>query len=327
MFNAGKQSLLTSAIICLALAVLFALRYLLAPYAGEEPFASGMPLAAWLTAFSVKIPWLAGIVAFGLVLWTLFLVVQLTGKYSPTPQRNYIPPQIFLIAAAGIAISGEALVSFLAAWLLTLSIHRFISSLHKGFSFAQVFRAGLYTGLIPLIYAPFAAVAVVVVPAALAIYKRSAREWTVGLVGLVLPVITASYIYWAADIDPGFFEEMWQCMLLPVNQIELSIPQIALGAMVLAMALTGVVWSLGHKKGARRKQYLFMLHITLLIGLLAASAMIPGSSFSSVALAAAPLALAVPHAFVGKWWQVISSVFYVVASMMVFVLNLLTILL
>lgn len=311
------------------MAALFVVRYVLASYPAEAPFFGGMPLASLLTKFSVTVPWLAAVCAGVLISWTLVLVVQLTVKYSPQGVRNYLPPQIFLVAAVGMVVPGEALAALIAVWLLVHATRQFVFSFHKGYRFAEVFRAGLYSGLLPLLYAPAAIIALVMVPAALWIYRRSGREVMVCFAGLLLPVPMAGFVHWAAGEDACFiYRELWRCCFSDgtggafenASGFFGSIPVSTAGvaALVLTLAFTAIGWSLTHKTGMRKTPYKFMLHISLMLTLMLASVAVPGSMPMQIALCAVPVALTVPFAFQGKWSAVSSTVYcFLLAAVLV----------
>lgn len=300
--NASRQSFIVSALICALLAALFIARYMLAPWLVEAPFEGGMPLAAALARFTVAHPWPAAAAAALIVAWTLLVVVQLTVKYAPAAKRNYLPAQIFLIAAGGMIVSGEVLAALSVAWLSALAARQLVFSFHKGYGFTEVFHAGFYLGAIPLLYAPAAAIVPFVAISALGIYRRSGREMTVCLAGLLLPVAAAWFIHWAAGSEGGFiWRELCRCALegrdvwslLPVSVTGVAAP-------LSALTLIGTFWALGHKKNIRKTQYKFMQHTSLALLSVALSALLPGTSATLLALAAIPCALSVPYAFSGK---------------------------
>lgn len=325
--NASRQSLPVSAVMCTGLATLFVTRYLLVPFPVEAPFEGGMPLASALVRFTAHHSWLASATAVLIVAWTLLLVVQMTVKYSPAGIRNYLPAQIFLVAAAGIVASDEPLAALTAAWLLTLAMRRSAFSFHKGYAFSELFHTGFYLGLIPLLYAPAAVIVLPAAIAALSIYRRSGREAVVCLAGLLLPVPVAGFIHWAAGASGDFiYRELWRCAVEPRTPWrEMPLGMVAVAVPVLILAFTGMFWVLWHKKSIRKAQYKFMRHASFVMFLIAASATVPGSSATVATLAALPCALGVPYAFQGKL-AVTSTLLYCAVLLAVFALNLLPVL-
>jgi hypothetical protein len=306
--------------------ILFATRYAGVPYPVESAFWDGMPLASALTRLSSNFWWIAAICAGVFVLWTLVIVVQLTVKYTPATNRNYLSAQIFLVVGCGITISGEALAGYIAAWLFALSVRQFAFSLHKGYRFAEVFRAGFYLGLIPLLYAPAAMIAILAVPVALVIYRRSLREFVVCLTGLAVPVPAAGFVYWSVGENGDFiYRKLWRAVTTPVMRTmlaDVSVSQAVLAGFVVVLVLVGVYWISTHKKGIRKSQYKFMSHTSVLFAITAASIIIPGTSPTFLPVIAVPVALCLPYAFSGKLIT-FSSIIYFVVIAGAFALNLL----
>jgi hypothetical protein len=311
--NASRQSLIVSALICIAMLALFVARYRLAPYPVEAAFTGGMPMAAWLTGLTSTQPWVALGVGTALLGWTLLLVVQMTIKFAPAAGRNYLPAQIFLIVWGGIVVSGEALAAMTAAWLLTMAMRQLIFSYHKAQHFGELFHAGFYLGFIPLLYAPAAVIVPAIAYAAVMLYRRGVREAVVTGVGLVLPFAGAEFIHWAlathtldswtlATSDNPIYRELWRCLTVQRDVVGL-LPErwtVVMG-LVLLMALVGILWMAGHKKkGVRKMPYKFMQHTSLVLLFVSLSALVPGSSTTLGALVAVPCALAVPYAFAGR---------------------------
>jgi hypothetical protein len=75
---------------------------------------------------------------------------------------------------------------------------------------------------------------------------------------------------------------------------------VAVAALVLSLDLVAILWVPSHKKSVRKTQYKFIVHTSLVLLFLLATAAIPGSSTTLAALAAVPCALCVPYAFPGK---------------------------
>lgn len=328
IFNAARQSFSFSAVISGLLAALFAARFFNVPYPFETPFTGGMPTAAAITDFSVQFPYLSAAITLLLLLRILFVVVQLTVRYSSATGRNYLPVQFFVMAAYGIVVPVEALAAFIAALLLLFSTRQFISAFRKDYRFEEAFRAGFFLGLIPLLYAP-GLLLLLLVPAAMSLYRRSFRELTVCTIGALMPVPAAGFIYWAAGENPDFiYRELWRSVSeSPLLQYPESVPIVAaVAAGVLAvLVLTAIVWFMMHRKGMRTRQRKVMGHASMLFAIMVLSLLLPGSSTSAAPMMAVPIAMAVPYAFAGRL-ALSSSILYCAALSVVLALNLLPIL-
>ncbi len=324
MFDASRQSFLTSALLCLPMAGLFVARFLVHPLPAETPFTEGMPLSAALAEFSVFHPILAAVLGAFIVGWTMLIVVKLALKYAPAGSRNYLTAHIFLIGAAGILVPGETLGASLCGWLLALATRQGVLSFHKGYRFAEVFRLGLYMGVIPLLYAPAAAMAVICTVACLMIFKRSGREAIVCFTGLLLPVPMAGFIHLAMGEAPGFiYNELWRCTTADTSGMFAGLIPVSgavVAGLVLLMAFIGAGWALTHKRGMRKTPSKFVQYVSLVLVLLIASTAIPGTSPTLIPLLATASALAAPCAFSGKW-TVVSSILYYVIVITIFAIN------
>jgi len=300
--NAAKQPFPVSAAICVMMAALFTVRRAVAPLPVEAPYGDGMPLAAAMTRLSADVPWVAGAIAAIVAVWTLAVMFQITVRFAPGANRNYLPAQLLLVAVGGVAVSGEALASLIAVWLMTLATRGFSFSFRKGYRFSDVFHAAFFLGCIPLLYAPAAVMALPVAAAAVVVYRRSLREAAVCLVGLALPVPVAGFAYWAAGAGDGYiFRELWRCATSPRPDLW-PVPWVgvAVWALVAVLAAVSVLHGHAHRKGFRNTPYRFMQATALTLLFVAGSSAVPGSSVTVAALAAVPCAALVPFAFHGK---------------------------
>ncbi|MDR2912430.1 MAG: hypothetical protein LBV38_03915 [Alistipes sp.] len=312
--NAARQSLPISAAVCTLLATLFVTRWHLAPYPVEIPpavtqaaataQAAITPLAQAITDFSTTHPWLATACAVIIVGWTLLAIVQLTVKFSPAASRNYLPSQIFLAGAGGIVVASEGLAALTAAWIFALALRQAVFSFHKGFSFPELFHAGFWLGLLPLIYAPAAAIVLPVLIFAIGIFRRSGRELIVALVGLATPVAAATLIHHTMGADWDFVrQELLRCALTPRTADSLAnVPRLnwIAATLIASIAAVGAGWALTHKMSIRKMQYKFAQHTFITLLMVAATAALPGTSTMLLAIATVPCALLVPYAFFGR---------------------------
>lgn len=297
MIDAGRQSFPVSALIGLALAGLFvARRSVAAPVAAAD----GMPLEAMLIGFSAAHPVWSAVSVGVIVVVTLAMMLQLTVKFGPAASRNYLPGQVLLVGTMGIAAGGEWLAASLVTLLLTLGMRRLVMSFHKGYRFADVFHAGFYLGLLPLLYAPAAVIVLPAAVSAMAIYRRSGRELIVCMVGVLLPVPAAGFIHWAAGTEGGYiYRELWRCVSTAGEAGVLTGPMVATGAILAAITVAGLVWLPRNRKAGRNTPYKLMQHTAVVVVLAAATAVLPGTTAAFAALASVPCAVSVPFAFQG----------------------------
>jgi hypothetical protein len=298
------------------MAALFVARWRLAPMPVEAPFEGGMPLAAALTGFSLRYGWWAAACGAGIVGWTMLVVVQLSIKYAPPGSRNYLPPQIFLIGAGGLALAGQALAALLAALLLTLASRRLASAFHKGYSFPELFHGGFCLGLIPLLYAPAAAVVVVIAVSALISYRRSLREAVVCFTGVLFPIPAAGVVHWAlGEGGDHIYRQLWRCLTVAPPAGE-GVPTLAMvvAGLVLLPAVVAIFWVAGHKKSLRKAQHKFVGVAAITLAALAASGAIPGSSTTLWPMAAVPCAMCWSWAFPASGAKFSTAVYCLIAA-------------
>ncbi|MDR2894105.1 MAG: hypothetical protein LBU97_01430 [Alistipes sp.] len=332
--NASRQSFIVSAAICVLLAALFVARYLVAPWPVEAPSEGGMPLADALTRFSASMPWIAAAIAGVVALWTLLATVRLTVKYAPAGVRNYLPPQLLMIGAAGVVVSDQPLAALAAMWLAVLAAGQFVFSFHKWYRFSEVFHAGFYLGLLPLLYAPAVVLILPVAIAALVIYRRSGREAVVCLAGLALPIPAAGFIHRAmGDPEGHIYRELWRCTVgdgsrafgVVEDVMTLPIAAAVVAGGVATLALVAIAWTLSHKKSIRKTQYKFVQHSSLALLFAAGTAALPGSGTTLVPLLAVPCAMCATYAFQGRTAGV-STAIYLLTLVAVSALSLLPVL-
>jgi len=314
--NAAKQPFPVSAVICVMMMALFAARHVLAPLPVEAPFEGGMPLAAALGRLATDVPWVAAAIAAVAVVWTLMVVFQITVRFAPGANRNYLPAQLLLVTAGGVTMGGEAVAATVTMWLMALGVRGFAFSFRKGYRFSDVFHAAFFLGLMPLLYAPSAAVVPAVAVAALAVYRRSLREGVVCIVGLALPVPAAGFVHWAMGADGGFiYRELWRCATEPRPDLW-PVPWVGVGvwATVVVLSVAAVVYGHSHRKTFRNTPYRFMQHAALALLFASASAALPGSSVEVAAMAAVPCAALVPFAFHGKATHLATTLYIAVVA-------------
>ncbi len=264
---------------------------------------------------------------FALIVWTCYVVIQLTVRYAPIAERGYLPVPVYVIAACGVIVPGEALASYTAALLLALSTRQMVNAFRKEMRFEEVFRAGFYLGFIPLLYAP-GVVLMLLVPILGSLYRRSARELAVGIAGAAIPLTGAWFITWVSGSDAaGLFTEFWRAVSVRQEFPFAGIPVTAYvcAGLLAVLAILAATGFFSGRKGMRTRPRKMMAHALLVLSLTAASIAVPGNSPSLLPLLAVPTALAVPHAFTRKL-AVLSTIVYCVLIIAVVSLDLLPLL-
>jgi hypothetical protein len=308
------------------LVALFFARYFISPYPVEKPFVEGMPLAEWLTRWSIVHTVWSGVVIFLLVVWTTFIVTRLAVRYTSATSRNYISIPVFVVAVCGVFVPAEALASYLAAWLFALATRQFMLTFRKDYRFTEAFRGGFYLGFIPLLYAP-GALLLALVPMLATLYRRSGRELVVSGVGALLPTFGTWFVGWASGDDGlGVFRKWWHCVShrgASIWPTEFPIMAAICGGVIVALTAMALVWFMSKRKGMRTRGRKVMTHLSLAFLLLAVSFVAPGASSSGIPLLGVTSAMAIPYLFTARQ-SIVPSVLYILVVAAVVVMNVLS---
>lgn len=228
----------------------------------------------------------------------LALIVQLSVRMSPSgASRNYLPVQVFVVAACA---AGVPTPTGLGAALLTVMGLRRAAMTGEKNRFENVFRAGLFFGLAALVYPAAAGVAAVMVPAALVIYKRGAREWIVAVAGLWLPMGLAAFANWALGAE-NFVQKFWAAIVAPSGWPGgIDARTAIIGGATIALALTAMVAGWAGRKGVRPGSRRFMAAAGVLTAATLGSGAVPGVGPDVLPVMGVGAACVLPYGFVGK---------------------------
>lgn len=264
------------------------------PYPIEEAITAGMPLGRFIDRL---FPDPVSSCITGIV-FAFLSATMLTGiivRYSVSSIRTYLPMIIYTLTAYGIYFPVGSVSATVIPLLLTMSCGRMIASFKRSYQFGNVFRAGFYLGIIPMIYAP-GMLLIAILPAALVIYRRTLRESAVALAGLLLPWLYCSVIWWGAGepwnyisgqlIDGVTFAGTAPSFLKTLVTADIWKKSfLALYSGIALYSVTVILRRLRSMRTRARKIYIHFLWLFLLcIGLL----FIPGGNITSLALLAVP---------------------------------------
>ena len=295
----------------IVLAVLAVVRGFVAPSAAEAVGASGMPLAVWIegcrnVGLGLYIP---------LTLVAVFLCLVNTLSASlynvDAGGRSTLPLQVWVLAGCCAAFPAQALSAYVGAWLMTVALKNIAKAYKRSYSFGPVFLASFMIGVLPLLYAPFA-VLIVVLPLVWLLAKRTSRELLVGMLGAMLPLFITSYVGW---VRGGHFGSVYRLLGAEFCREGLfqteSVGALQVAVMVAWMTLA-VTFSLGVIASSRfmrsKARVTGYIHI-MLLGVLICSMSVGGSGLVVVPVLAVLLSQLAPKAF-GKSFASLSSVVY-----------------
>ena len=309
--NILRQSTPFCVVSAIVLAVLAVVRGFVAPSAAEAVGASGMPLAVWIegcrnVGLGLYIP---------LTLVAVFLCLVNTLSASlynvDAGGRSTLPLQVWVLAGCCAAFPAQALSAYVGAWLMTVALKNIAKAYKRSYSFGPVFLASFMIGVLPLLYAPFA-VLIVVLPLVWLLAKRTSRELLVGMLGAMLPLFITSYIGW---VRGGHFGSVYRLLGAEFCREGLfqteSVGALQVAVMVAWMTLA-VTFSLGVIASSRfmrsKARVTGYIHI-MLLGVLICSMSVGGSGLVVVPVLAVLLSQLAPKAF-GKSFASLSSVVY-----------------
>ena len=235
------------------------------------------------------------------MLFTGMSVGRLTVRYNLYSVGTCLAIPLYGAIACGLAVGGDYLTAFAASALLALATKNFCRSYCNGFGFDAIFRASLYIGLLPLV-ATAAAPLLVLLPLAVMLFRRTLREVTVAVAGLLLPVLTLCYVNWGAgggflapvaELGSAFVAGMPLSLFIstPVQSLVLLGAVFILDLMALLFFLSDI-----HALGTKPR-LIFIFNISVLL-LTAAVLCGPAATPGTVALAAVPSAVLLPFMFV-----------------------------
>ena len=156
----------------------------------------GGQLARFQAAYPVWSKFAAGF----MLLFTGMCAGRITIRYNLYTVGTCLPIPLYAIVACGIATGGNYLAGFAASMLLALATKNYCRAFCNGYGFDAIFRASLYLGLMPLIYAP-ALPLLLLLPLAVLLFRRTFREVVVATAGLLLPIFTACYVSWGSGAE------------------------------------------------------------------------------------------------------------------------------
>ncbi len=268
--------------------------------AADPAFAITLPeagLRLFQTAHPLWSKWIAA-----LLLLLAGTAIGRTGiRYNLYSVSTCLPIPLFGCLVSGVLLNDQFLAATLAAALLTLALKNYCRSFCNGFGFDAIFRASLYLGMLPLVD-PAALPMLLMMPLAILLFRRTLREATVALAGLLLPGLLVAYINWGAG---GSFTALFTHTAAtfadgPLAGLFASLPlqELAvLGGMAVLDLLSGLfflsdIYAVGTKA---RLIFIFIIGTLLLAALTLCG---PAADAGTLSLLAVPSALMLPFMMV-----------------------------
>lgn len=254
-------------------------------------------LAQFQSAHPAWSRWIAGL----LMLFTGMSVGRLTVRYNLYTVGTCLAIPLYGAIACGLAGDSDFLTLFTASALLALALKNFCRSFCNGFGFDAIFRASFYTGLLPLVCVA-ATPLLILLPLAVMLFRRTLREVTVAIAGLLLPVLALCYVNWGAGgeftapvtlLANTFItgRPLSLFLSIPIESLVLLGAVFMLDLMALLFFLSDI-YAVGTKP-----RFIFIFNISILL-LVAAVLCGPAATPGVIALTAVPSAVLLPFMFV-----------------------------
>ena len=241
-----------------------------------------MPLLGGaLTRFQAAYPVWARLAAGFMILFTGMCTGRIAIRYNLYGVSTCLPIPLYAVVACGIFSGGNYLTAFAASMLLALAAKNYCRSYCNGYGFDAIFRASLYLGLLPLVYAP-ATPLVLILPLAKLLFKRYV-SWGMG------DEFTAPVMTLADALVSGV--PLWIFKGLPL-------PSLVMLCVIAALALTALLFFLSDIYAAGTKPRFILIFNTGILAMTLALLCTPSVTPEAFTLTAVPAALLFPVFFV-----------------------------
>lgn len=268
-----------------------------------DPLSAGdMPLGTALAGVARRLPVLSGVLSAVLALAGGIVLTRIVSRNMILLERTYMPILLYPAVGCSVYFGPESLPALAASLLTIASFDTMLVSFRRTARFGSLFNSTILAGSALLVWS-HTAVYVLLLPFALAVFKRSGREWIVAWAGMLLPLAICSYVEWGAGRPfLGPVSRLWDGVrgTLVGPGLDLSTVRLALWVF-WGMCLTVTVLSLvtlWRRSGTMRtrayKSSVYFLWI-LFFSLLPLAA--PGRAMTDFVLPAAPLAVVLPAYF------------------------------
>lgn len=220
-------------------------------------------------------------------------------RYSLYTFRTCIGMPLFGVAVGIVALSPAYLAECIAALLFALASKHFCASFRtNGYGFGGSFRAAFCLGLLPLVV-PGCEVLWLLIPVAMLLFRRTLRELVVAMAGLILPLLAACYLSWAAgrDISAPLIQlaEAYARPFGPLLLATLPLHALVPPAWLLLLAILSA-WSYAADfyVVSTKPRFILLFHVVML-GFCLALFLLPCGTATAAALFAIPAAILLPQ--------------------------------
>lgn len=253
----------------------------------------GSALRRWQTDAPVAALCAASLVWF-VAGWIIGLVVRVRELYFV---RTTITIPLYGIAACGIFFPLDSLTAAVASLLFAVAVRSYFDAFRDGYGFSSLFFGSLCLGALPLLYAPAAAL-LVLMPLALGIFKRSSREAIVAVAGTVFAPLAACYVCWGAG---GSFAEPVMMSIDSLTAVSgyrffgaISAGSAVLAGSLLALVLGAAMFSSANIYAMNSRARFITLFNLCAFAVAVATLALPSSTATAFGIVAVPTAMIIP---------------------------------
>lgn len=302
-FDIARQPLVPAFMTLFALAIAAICAGIPMPQAGTGADIGGvLPLlGGQLARFQAAYPVWSKFAAGSMLLFTGMCTGRITIRYNLYTVGTCMSIPLYAIIACGISIGGNYLAGFAASMLLALATKNYCRAFCNGYGFDAIFRASLYLGLMPLVYAP-ALPLLLLLPLAILLFRRTFREVVVAVAGLLLPIFTACYVSWGSGAEfTAPLIALGQSAIggTPLHLFSgLSLSVLVMAGGVVLLDLTSLFFFLADIYAAGTKSRFILFYNIGILALALALLCSPAATPDAFALLAVPSAILIPVFFV-----------------------------
>lgn len=279
-------------------------------------------LGGALVRFQAAYPTWARLAAGFMILFSGMCTGRIAIRYNLYGVSTCLPIPLYAVIACGIFSGGNYLTAFAASMLLALATKNYCRSYCNGYGFDAIFRASLYLGLLPLVYAPATPLALIL-PLAILLFRRTFREVVVAVAGLILPILAACYVSWGAGEE--FTAPVATLADTLVSGVPLWIfrglplPSLVMLCVIAALALTALFFFLADIYAAGTKPRFILIFNIGILAMVFALLCTPSVTPEVFTLAAVPAALLFPVFFVRIHRRIALPVYLILLAASVYI--------
>ncbi len=271
-------------------------------------FSSHTPSFYWETIsmplYSSISSWLSGnylwskVISLTLVFFTGFYLLQVNSKHIVVKQRTYFISFLYLIITSSIIFLQQINPAIFAAFFMVFAVDHILSIYHKDNALDNLFKAGFFTALAALFYAPSIFYFAAILLSIISIRSFNPKEWFVTIFGLIAPLFFYFFYFYFVKNDLFYgFDIFIRNILTEVNSINNTLLWVLLSFYAIIFIASGIflIKTLPNQKISVRKYhgvFFWFNLVTILIVII-----VPTISYEIIFIALIPIVFQYTHYF------------------------------